>query len=42
MLNEMDRRHGNYEPRDAVNLVQVFWDAQAGADYLTFLRRRAA
>ena len=27
---------------DPVNLIQVFWDAQAGADYLTFLRRRAA
>lgn len=32
----------NPDATDPVNLVQVFWDAQAGADYLTFLRRRAA
>lgn len=32
----------NPNATDPVNLVQVFWDAKAGADYLTFLRRRAA
>lgn len=25
---------------DPVNLIQVFWDAQAGADYLSFLRQK--
>lgn len=27
---------------EAVNLIQCFWDAQKGADYLTFLRARRA
>lgn len=28
----------NPDAKEPVNLIQCFWDAQAGADYLTFLR----